>query len=120
MCKIIFNDRLPPSIDLANAIPIEVIGERRSQAVTYLALDKKLIFNIVNIRKLPAITICADTTNYYNRVVHSFTSLYTQYFWTETTYLAILFRAIYSMKIFLQIAYEVSESYYSSNKGILF
>ena len=99
--KIIVNNRLLPSIEVAEAILIEVTDGRRSQVATHLALDKKLISKIVNARKLPIITIYVNATNCYNRVTHLFASLYVQYFGAETIYLAILFRAIYSMKIFL-------------------
>ena len=40
MHKIIFNNRLISSIERVNAIPIEVVGGRRSQAATHLALNK--------------------------------------------------------------------------------
>ena len=79
ICKIIFNNRLLHSIEVVNAILIEVIGGRRFQLVTYLALDKKLTSNIVNVRKLPAITTYTDATNYYDRVAHPFDSLCTEY-----------------------------------------
>ena len=49
MHKIIFNNRLIPSIEADKAIPMEVIGGRRSQAATHLALNKKLIADITNI-----------------------------------------------------------------------
>ena len=49
MYKIIFNNRLIPTLEATNVIPREVIGGRRSQATTHLALDKKLIANIVNV-----------------------------------------------------------------------
>ena len=75
MHKIIFNNRLIPSIEAANAIPIEVIGGRRSQAATHLALDKKLIADIANVRKLLTITIYANATNCYDQVAHPFASL---------------------------------------------
>ena len=91
MHKIIFNNQLMPRIEADNVIPIEVIGGRRSQAVTYLALNKKLIADIANVRKLPTVTICADATNCYDRVAHPFASLCAQYFGLEITCLMILF-----------------------------
>ena len=120
MHKIIFNNRLILSIEAANAILMEVIGGRRSQVATYLALDKKLIADIANIRKLPTIIICADATNCYNRVAHPFASLCAQYFGLDIIYLAVLFRAIQSMKMFLRTSHGVSENYYSDNEGQLF
>jgi hypothetical protein len=117
MHKIIFNSRLIPSIEAANAIPMEVIGDRRSQAAIYLALDKKLIVDIANVRKLPTITICYDATNCYNRVAHPFASLCAKYFGLDIMYLAVLFRAIQSMKMFLSTSHSMSENYYSDNEG---
>ena len=117
MHKIIFNNRLIPSIEAVNAIPMEVIGGRRSQAATYLALDKKLIADIANVRKLLTIIIYADAMNCYDRVAHPFASLCAQYFGLDIMYLAVLFRAIQSMKMFLCTSHSVSENYYSDNEG---
>ena len=105
---------------MVNPILIEFTGERRSQAATYLALGKKLISDIVNVRKLPVITVYTDAINYYNIVAHPFTSLYLQYFKVEIIYLAILFKAIHLMKMFLQTVYKVFKSYYSRDEGRLF
>ena len=77
LCKIIFINRLILSIETDNDIPIEVVGGRRSQAATHLALNKKLIADIVNICKLPIVTNCANVINYYDRVAYSFASLCT-------------------------------------------
>ena len=41
----------------------------------YLALNKKLIADIANVRKRPIVAIYADATNCYNRVAYSFASL---------------------------------------------
>ena len=101
MHKIMFNNRLMLNIEAMNVIPMEVIGGRQSQAATYLVLDKKLISDIANMRKLPMITICADATNCYNRVVYPFASLCAQYFRLDLLYLVVLFRVIQSMKMFL-------------------
>ena len=38
-------------------------------------LNKKIIANIGNMRDLLMVTICVDTTNCYNRVVHAFASI---------------------------------------------
>ena len=75
MHKVIFNNRLLPSIEAVKIIPIEVIGRRRSKTAIHLVLDKKLISDIVNIRKLPRTTMYTDMTNCYSRVTYLFTSL---------------------------------------------
>ena len=120
MHKIIFNNRLIPNIEAVNAILMEIIRGRRSQAATQLALDKKLIADIVNVRKLPTITICADATNYYDRVAHPFARLCAQCFGLDITYLTVLFRAIHSMKMFLRTSHGVSTNYYSDKEGMSF
>jgi len=61
--KINFNGRLMPRLEAMSSILQEIIGGRRSQAATHLALNKKLIADISNIRKVPTVTICADATN---------------------------------------------------------
>ena len=58
------------------------------------------------------ITICADTTNCYDRIAHLFASLCAQYFGLNLPYLVILFRVIQSIKMFLRIVFGVSENYY--------
>ena len=73
--KIYFNSRLTPRLEDASSIPQEIIGERRSQAATHLALNKKLIADASNIIKAPTVTIYADATNCYDRVAHPYASL---------------------------------------------
>ena len=51
MHKIIVNNRLFPGLEATDAIPPEVIGGRRTQAATHLALNKKLIADIANVKK---------------------------------------------------------------------
>ena len=75
--KIVFNNRLIPKLEETETISIEIIGGRRSQAATHLILNKKLIADIANVRKLPMITTYADVTNCYDRVSHPFASLCT-------------------------------------------
>ena len=115
--KIVFNNRLIPKLEEVDAIPVEIIGGRRAQAATHLALSKKLIADIANVRKAPTITVCADATNCYDRVAHLFASLCAQYFGLEITYLTILFQAIQSMKMFLRTSHGISTTYYSDAIG---
>ena len=75
-----FNGRLMPSLEASSSMPQEIIGSRIPQGATNLALSKKLIANISNIRKLPTITMCPDATNCYVRVAHPYSSLCSQYF----------------------------------------
>ena len=90
--KINFNRRLMPSLEASSSMPQEIIGDRRSQATTHLALSKKLIADISNIRKLPTIIRCADATNCYDRVAHPYASLYSQYVSLDICYLLVLLR----------------------------
>ena len=92
--KIIFNRRIIPRLKEAKTILNEIIGNRRTQVATHLALNKKLISDIANVRKLPTKVICTDATNCYNRVEHPFTSLSAQYFGLEVIYLLVLFKII--------------------------
>ena len=72
-----------PSLEASSSIPREVIGGRRSQAATHLALSKKLIADVSNTRELPTVTMCADATNFYDRVAHPYASLCAQYLGME-------------------------------------
>ena len=74
--EIIFNNRLISKLEVDQVISYEILGSRRSQVVTYLALNKKLIADLVSIRKVLIITMCTDTTNCYDRVAYLYMSLY--------------------------------------------
>ena len=114
--KIMFNNRLIPTLEVGKAMLIEVKGRRRSKAATHLVLSKTLIANASIVRKLLAVTICADAANCYDRVAHSFASLCTQYFRLEILCLVVLFRIIQSMKTFLRTSHRVSDSHYLGDK----
>lgn len=117
LCKIVFNNRLVPKLEKVDAIPVEIIGGRRAQVVTHLALSKKLIADIVNVRKVPMITACADATNCYDRVAHPFASLCAQCFELEILHLVVLFRATQSMKMFLRTSYGLSQIAHTGENG---
>ena len=53
--KIIFNSRLILVLKVREEILQEIIGSRRIQAITHLVLNKKLIADIVNAKKLSAV-----------------------------------------------------------------
>ena len=88
--------------------------------MAHLALNKKLISDIANVQKLLTAVICADKTNCYNRVTHSFASLYAQYFGLEVTHLLVLFRTMQMMKMCLRTAFGLSETCYSSKNSYPF
>ena len=115
--KIEFNNRLIPKLEEVDAIPVEIIGGRRAQAATHLALSKKLIAGIANVKKAPTITVCADVTNCYDRVAHPFASLCAQYFGLELSHLVALFRAMQSMKMFLRTSFGLSKNAYAGENG---
>ena len=73
-----------------------------------------------NVRKLLAVTIYTDATNYYYRLVHPFASLCAQYFRLEISHLAVLLRTIQSMKKFLRTSCRVSDLCYSGEEDKLF
>ena len=75
--KIFFSNRPISELEAADAIPTKVIGSRRTQEDTCLALNRKLVDSIDNARKLPMITICADAANCYNRVAYPFARTHT-------------------------------------------
>ena len=113
--KINFNGRLTPSLEASSSMPQEIIGGRRSQSATHIALRKKSIADISNTRKLPTVTICADAANCYDRVSHPYASFCPQYFGIEICYILVLLKEIQSMKIHLRTAFDVSSSFYTSN-----
>ena len=104
-----------PSLDASSFMPQEIIGGRRIQATTHLAISKKFIADISNTRKLPTITKCVDATNCYDRVAHTYASLCSQYFVMEICYLIVLIKKNQSMKMHLRTAFGVSTSFYTSN-----
>ena len=70
-------------LEASFSIPQEIVGGRMSQAATNLALSKKLIADVYTNGKLPTVTICADTTNFYDRVAHPYASLCSKCFGME-------------------------------------
>ena len=63
-------------LEASGEILWEIIGNRRIQTTTYLVLNKKPIIDIANVKKVLIVTIHIDAINYYDRVIHPFTSLY--------------------------------------------
>ena len=114
--KIIFNNRSILSLEATEAMPTEVTGGRRLQTTTQLVLNKKLIASMSNVRKISAVTIHTNAANCYDRVGHFVASLCTQYFRLEILHLAVLFKTIPSMKIFLRTSHRVHNLHYLEEK----
>ena len=72
--KLIFNMRLIPSLKYKKYISHEVIDERSYSAI-YIALNKKLVLDIVNQEKRPIVVISVDLTNCYNEIAYLIASL---------------------------------------------
>ena len=68
--EINFSGTLMTSLEASSVTPQEIIGSRRSQAATHLALSKKLIVDVSNTKKLSTATTCADDANFYDKVAH--------------------------------------------------
>ena len=100
-----------PVLKVSKEIIQEITGGRKIQAPTYLALNKKLITDITNTKKLQIVSTCTKVINYYNRVVYPITSLSTQYFRLDIEYILVLFRIIQSMKMCLYILFRVSKQF---------
>ena len=115
-----FNSRMILTLEQKSVIPCEIIDRRQTQSAIYLVLNKKLLADISNVQKRLMVIICEDTINCYNRVLHLFVSLYTQYFGLEVSYLLVLLRTMKIMKMFLHIFFSMSDRFYSGGDGILF
>ena len=89
-----FNGMLIPSLEDSSNAPQEIIGSRRSQAATHLALRKIIIEDVSNTKKLSATTTHAEATKCYDRVAHHRASLCVQCFGMDLSYLVVLFRTI--------------------------
>ena len=46
--KLVFNSKLIPFLEDKEAIPYEIIGGRRGYSAMYVALNKKLVLDVVN------------------------------------------------------------------------
>ena len=64
--------------------------------------------------------ITADTTNYYDRIAHPADSVTKQHFGMQLEYLLVPFTTIYSINMFLEISYGVSERFHTRSQEITF
>ena len=118
--KIVFDRRALPSIEASNTIPFEVIGGRKGQSSIYIALNKKLVYDIGNHYKKPTVMVSIDAFNCYNRIAHSISSMVCQHFRLQLEYLMTLFGTIQTIKIFLHISFGVLEQFYTRTVALPF
>ena len=115
--KIRFNGRFMPRLEEENLIPREIIEGRRTQAATHLVLNKNVVSQIANVKKLPTETTCADATHYHDRVAHPFASLCAQCFELDAECLLVLLKTMQTMKMHLRTAFGMSDRFYSREEG---
>ena len=113
--KIIFNNRMMLVLEVREEILQEIISSRRIQAATHLVLNKKLIIDIANTKKLPIVIMYTDIINFHDRVACLFASLNTPYFRLDIAYLLVLIRTIQLMKIFLHVLFGVLRQFYTGD-----
>ena len=92
--KIVFNRRAILSIEASKTIPYKVIRGRRGQSLAHVALNKKIVCDIENQLKKLTVVMSIDTTNCYDRIAHSISSMSCQHFGLQLEYLLTLFRTI--------------------------
>ena len=114
--EIIYNHRVLLKLKANRVIPYKLISSRKGQSSQYIALNKKLIYNIVNQMKRPMVVISANMMNCYDCITYSAASLSNQHFRAQLEYLLVLFFTIQTIKIFLRTSFGVSSSFYTGSK----
>ena len=89
---IIFNTRLILILEAKDMIPRKIIGRRQGISTIHIALNKKLLEDIVNQNKLPNIIVSADTSNCYNRIVYLIASMICHHFGLLLDFVIIFFQ----------------------------
>ena len=92
--KIVFNTRLIPTLKAKDMIPREIMGRRRGILAIHVALNKKLLVDIVNQNKLTNIIVSADASNYFDRVIHLMAGMIYQYFGLSVDFVITFFTKI--------------------------
>ena len=92
--KIIFNSRMIPIIETSNNIPHKIVGDRQSQSALYIAINKKVITDIVNQAKFPYIIVSVNASNCFDRVAHPISTIICKHFGLPMEYISTFFSMI--------------------------
>lgn len=72
----------------------KIIGGRRGHSTIHIALNKKLVSDIANHKKIPIVIFLENATNCYDRIAHQIDSQLYQSFGLGIEYVLLLFRNI--------------------------
>ena len=118
--KIVFNNRILPTLESYNSITYKVIRERRAQSSIHIALNKKLVYDISNQMKKPSVVVSTDAANCYDRIAHPIASQAYQHFEVQLEYLVVLFSTIQTIKMYLRTSFRISADYYIASSLVPF
>jgi hypothetical protein len=100
-------------------IPQEIYGGRKNHEAIEVALNRRLITDILHQRHTPlAVASTVDAQNCYDRIAHSITSLVTQWLQVDPRAIVAMLFTIQGMRFFLRTAFGNSMAFYGGRQTV--
>ncbi len=116
LSKLLLGVRLMRSVEARQGFPEELAGSRKRYEAIDVALNRKLVSDMMRQMKRPGTIIGVDAASCYDRIVHSIVILIARHEGLSLLPLLSLFGVIQRMKYFVRIGYGESTSYYGGRR----
>ncbi len=116
LSKLLLGVRLMRSVEARQGFPEELAGSRKRHEAIDVALNRKLVSDMMRQLKRPGTITGVDAASCYDRIVHSIVILIARHEGLSLLPLLSLFGVIQQMKYFVRTGYGESTSFYGGKR----
>jgi hypothetical protein len=116
---LMFAQRMMRQAELLNRIPDECYGSRQNHEAIDVAVNRRLVADLLRQKRIPGAIASVDAESCYDRITHAAGSLCAQTWDVDPNAIFAMLRPIQRMKYFLRTAFGDSETFFSSLDQVL-
>jgi hypothetical protein len=116
---LMFAKRMMTRAEERGTIPIECYGSRNNHEAIEVALNRRLVTDILRQKRIPGAVASVDADTCYDRIQHAAGSLCAQSFDVDPQAILAMLLTIQNMKYYLRTAFGDSDQFFSSISALL-
>jgi len=111
---LMFAKRMMQRVEQRNAVPMECYGSRRNHEAIEVAVNRRLVTDLLRQKRFPGAIASVDADTCYDRITHAAGSLCAQSFDVDPQAIIAMLLSIQHMKYYLRTAFGDSDNFFSS------
>jgi hypothetical protein len=116
---LMFAGRMMRQAEAQGRIPLEIYGSRKNHEAVEVAINRRLVADLLRQKRIPGAIASVDAESCYDRIAHVAGSLCAQNWDVDPEAIRAMLLTIQRMKYFLRTAFGDSDDFFSSLDDIL-